>query len=107
MFCGRIVADAQSYRFDRRSFRSISGVRVTPRCLRIRVSHQIGNRRLTATRFREPGPERVTQIVPMKVFNPCSLTSCSERILDIGVRLGCVGIDKNVSTAASSVSHLL
>ena len=27
-------------------------------------SHQIGNRRFTATRFREPGPEGVTQTIP-------------------------------------------
>jgi hypothetical protein len=34
------------------------------------VSHQIGNRRLTATRFRKPGPKRMTQVMPMQVFNP-------------------------------------
>jgi hypothetical protein len=34
------------------------------------MSHQIGNRRLTATRFSKSGPEGVTQIVPMQVFNP-------------------------------------
>jgi hypothetical protein len=28
------------------------------------MSHQISNRRFTATRFRKSGPERVTQIVP-------------------------------------------
>ena len=27
------------------------------------MSHQIRDRRLTATRFRQPGPERVTQVV--------------------------------------------
>jgi hypothetical protein len=34
------------------------------------MSHQIGDRRFTATRFRKPGPEGVTQVVPMQVFNP-------------------------------------
>lgn len=44
-------------------------MRVTPRSLRIRISHQISNRRFTAARFRKPGPEGVTQVVPMQVFN--------------------------------------
>jgi hypothetical protein len=65
-----IVPDAQSHRFDRRPLCSIRCVSVAPRRLRIRMSHQIGNRRFTATRFRKSGPERVTQIVPMQVFNP-------------------------------------
>ena len=73
MFCGRIVAEpiaSDSNRFNRSSLGSVSCVRISPRGLRIRVSHQIGNRRLTATRFRKPGPERVTQVMPMQVFNP-------------------------------------
>src|SRR5688572_15346736 len=73
LFCGRIVAEpivSDSHRFHCSSLSSVSRVRVAPRCLRIRVPHQIGNRRFTATRFREPGPERVTQVVPMQVFNP-------------------------------------
>jgi len=51
---------------------------VTPRRLRIRMSHQIGNRRFTATRFRKPSPERVTQIVPMQIVDPSQLTSRRE-----------------------------
>ena len=70
------------------------------------MSHQIGNRRFTATRFREPGPERVTQVVPMQVFNARELTSRPERMLDVGVRLDRIGIDENVTVAASSASHL-
>ena len=63
-----IVSD--SHRFHRSSPGSVSCVRISPRGLRIRVSHQIGNRRFTATRFRKSGPEGVTQIVPVQVFNP-------------------------------------
>src|SRR5690349_8038969 len=61
LVCGRMVANpltCWSYRFHRSSFRSVRRVRIASRSLRIRVSHQIGNRRLTATRLREPGPER-------------------------------------------------
>ncbi|HJP93279.1 MAG TPA: DoxX family protein [Pyrinomonadaceae bacterium] len=50
-------------------FRSIRRVSVATRSLRIRMSHQIGNRRFTATRFRKSGPERVTQVVPMEIPN--------------------------------------
>ena len=71
------------------------------------MSHQIGNRRLTATRFRKPSSERVTQVVPMQVFNLRKVTSRPERVLDVGVRLGRIGIDEDVSTAASSASDLL
>src|SRR6185369_6523822 len=51
LFCGRIVADpiaSDSHRFNRRSLGSVSCVRVAPSRLRIRVSHEIGNRRFTA-----------------------------------------------------------
>ena len=70
------------------------------------MSHQIGNRRFTATRFRKPGPERVTQIVPMQILNPCEFASRSERRLEVGVRLGSIGIDENVTAAANSASYL-
>src|ERR1041384_3522371 len=59
LFCGRIVADpiaSDSHCFNRSSLGSVSRVSVTPRSLRIGMSHQIGNRCFTATRFREPGP---------------------------------------------------
>ncbi len=44
---------------------------VASRRLRIGMSHEIGNRCFAATRFREPGPKRVTQVVPVQVLNPC------------------------------------
>jgi len=66
MFCGRIVANAianDSHRFNRSSLSSVSCVRVTPYCLWIGMSHQIGNRRLTATRF-----EICANVLPLRLL---------------------------------------
>jgi hypothetical protein len=57
----RIVADA--YSLNCCSFRPIRRMRVASRCLRIRVSHQIGNRRFAATCFGESGPKRNKRLI--------------------------------------------
>ena len=106
MFCGRIVAEPQSYRFDRRPLCSIRGMSVPPRGLRIGMSHQIGNRRFAATRFRKSGPEGVTQIVPMQIVDSSQLTSRCERLLNVSIRLDGIRIEEDVSVTTNSAAYL-
>jgi hypothetical protein len=49
-------------------------VRVTPSGRARGMAHQLRDHGLAVTSLRQPGAERVAQVVPVKVFNSCLVT---------------------------------
>ncbi len=92
---GAGIYRAHPRRLNRRPFRILSTVSVTPRRRYGRVPHQFRNRRVREAGFSQASPKRMPEIVPVQINYPRFITRPSESSLDVSVRPVGLWIDED------------